>query len=39
MCTYRPEEVRSVHVHAKNISRKPMGYNTKIDTEGIAGAH
>jgi len=33
-----PEEVGSVHVHTKNISRQPIGYNTKIDTEGIAGA-
>ena len=23
----------------KNISHEPIGYNTKIDTEGIAGAH
>ena len=34
----RTEEVGSVHVHTKNISRDPIGYNTKIDTEGIAGA-
>ena len=27
-----------MHVHTKNISHEPIGYNTKIDTEGIAGA-
>ena len=37
--TDSPEEVGSVHVHTKNISREPIGYNTKIDTEGITGAH
>ena len=30
------EEVGSVHMYTKNISREPIGYNTKIDTEGIA---
>ena len=33
------EEVVSVHVHTKNISCEPQGYNTKIDSEGIAGAY
>ena len=33
-----PQEVGSVHMHTKNISHEPIGYNTKIDTEGIAGA-
>ena len=33
-----PEEVGCMHVHTKNILREPIGYNTKVDTEGIAGA-
>ena len=33
-----PVDVGSMHVNTKNISREPIGYNTKIDTEGIAGA-
>ena len=37
--TFNSEEVGSVHVHTKSISREPIGYNTKIDTEGITGAH
>ena len=37
--TLQSEEVGSVYVHIlKNISREPIGYNTKIDTEGIDGA-
>ena len=32
------EEVGSVHVHTTNVSCEPIGYNTKIDTEGIVGA-
>ena len=27
-----------MQVHTKNISHEPIGYNTKIDTEGIAEA-
>ena len=29
------EEVGHVHMHTENISREPIGYNTKIGTDGV----